>query len=527
MKELVFEELSLRQKLGMVFTGCMGDERCGDNEFVLKLIKERALGAVWLYAGNKDEDEVKTLINKVKEAADYPILIITDAEPGLGDYQIGKQSALGRAGTEKHAYAFGKATAVQARKLGYNVVCNPILDIGYENPRRISGDKDVVTKLAAAEIRGMHDGGVLCTAKHYPGSFVDTKVDTHMAESMSYETKEDLLNRGLYPYLKLMEQDLLDGIMTGHQRLAKIDPDHPTSLSKSVIDVIREQGFDGFAITDALCMMGVRAKFDDVTSKGLAVSAGNDLLLPEAMDAEESFNQLCEAYEKGMISDEVLNAAVKRVLNTQHKTTLLSKDSELTEEEKETVSNINIDCIYAKTDDGVPVNISRDGKHFFIVMVRNGTKLNTKGTVDVPAVDTFSVDWIYPWKVEEKIKKLFPNSGVRALDQFPSGVETYNMMTESLPYDDIVFLTFTEPFAYTCPEAFTYRIINIVNAMQVTNRISTIMHFGNPRVLEDFNAHIPRYIIGCQSEKCVDAALEVLAGNYPANGTLGTNVNLK
>ena len=62
--------------------------------------------------------------------------------------------------------------------------------------------------------------------------------------------------------------------------------------------------------------------------------------------------------------------------------------------------------------------------------------------------------------------------------------------------------------------------------MQVTNKISTLIHFGNPYVLEEL-AHISRVIIGCLNEDNVSTALDVLAGNYPAKGVPTYDINLK
>ena len=522
MKELKFEELTTRQKLGMTFVGYW-DKTDRSLNFILGLIKEHALGAVWIQPEYKDSEKV---IQVIKETADYPILIMSDAETGFPGYKIGNQSALGIAGKEAYAYSFGKVTGAIASQRGYNVICSPIVDMIEGGARSLGTDKEKVSSLAVAQVKGMHDGGILCTAKHYPSATIKSKVDTHMAESMSYNTKEELLEYNLYPYLKLMEEGILDGIMTGHQRLALIDPDYPASLSEKVIDIIREQGFDGFMITDSLCMMGIRAKFDDVTSKGLAISAGNDFILPEAMDPEESFHCLLEAYDKGMIADNKLDIAVKRVLEAQHKTTLLPQNVVLSKEEEENIERINRECVYAVTDEGVPVNISRDGKHFFVLLLRNGTEITDDGKANVPLVDTFTTDWLYPKNIEKKIEELFPNSEVRALSEFPDPVPIYHVFRDSLPYEDIIFITHTSNAAYVCPPEFTYRIRNMINALQATNRISTILYFGNPKVLEDVD-HIPRRIVGCQSKDAVDSALEVLAGNIPAAGSPVCNVNFK
>lgn len=519
MKELKFEELSIRQKLGMVFTPFLNSwaKSEPDEEFVLNLIKERALGSVWIQQGYRDAE---VMLKRVKELADYPIIIMTDAESGIesskGRYIVGRHSAISSTGDPKYAYAFGKVLGTKAHRMGYNMVCNPIVDILPGKIRSLGGDKETVTEYALAMARGMRDGGVMTIAKHYPGGSNPNNIDSHMTESISYDTKEELINEHLYPYKKLLDEDLLGGIMTGHKRMVNIDNTRPASLSKPVIDIIREMGFDGVAITDALCMMGIRAKYNDVEAKGYAIAAGNDLLLPFTQDNRVKFEKLVEAYDQGLIPDEMLDAAVKRVLATQHKTTLLTDDAEVSDEELKLFYNINKDNICAITDEGIPANISRDGKHFFAMLIRNEMSVGADGKIDV---DTFSSNWLYPEKVREKILELFPNSRVEYIYEFPTQAQNTRILTESLGCDELIFLTFTEPLSFCGEERLTHRFVTLVKALQYTDRVSTVVHFGNPFVLEEL-PHIPRIIVGSLSAENVDSCLEVLAGNYPAKGIL-------
>ena len=308
--ELKFEELTLEQKLGLTINMALHG-RDVDDEYVFAQIKKRAVGSVWIQQGIGN---FKERIAKVREIADYPILIITDGESGVGDFLVGKHNAIGTTGSNKHAYAFGKAVGVTARKLGYNVVCDPVVDMKDGSMRSMGTDKEKVTELAVAIAKGMHDGGVLTVGKHYPGGKYTNSVDSHMAESTALDTADELMDYALYPYIKLWNEGLLDGIMTKHQRFVNIDDKYPASLSKTVIDILRNKGYDGFAITDALCMMSIRAKFGDVEAKGLALNAGNDILLPYFPNNEQQFNEYMEAYKSGLISNEALDAAVKRVL---------------------------------------------------------------------------------------------------------------------------------------------------------------------------------------------------------------------
>ena len=532
--ELKFEELSTKQKLGMVMAGIVRitepSEIYGtyeeNFEFTLDLIRNHSLGAVWVLATSSIRDSA---IAKIKETADYPILIFTDAENGLCDNLIGRHNAIGMANSEELAYTFGKVTAITARKMGYNVVCDPVLDMAREwgscgkNCRALGSNQETVAKLAIAEARGLHDGGVLTVGKHYPGGDNPLHIDSHMAESYSEQTKEDLLNYNLYPYLALMKEGLLDGIMTEHKRFVNIDDKYPASLSKKVIDIIREQGFEGFAITDALDMMGIKAKFGDTRAKGMCIEAGNEFILPW-FSTKKAYFDLCNCYDEGIISDARLDEAVKRILATQHKVMMLEpKFTEITEEDIEIFNRINTDSIYARTDDGVEIAIDPNGKHFFALLVRNETDVSADGKI---SVDTFSNGWHFPARIQKKIESLFPNSTVRAIRQFPTPAENQAILHKSLEYDDVIFLTFAEAPAYAGSDALTQRIASLIKAMQITNRISTVMHFGNPYVLEDI-AHVGRILIGPMAANSIDAGIEVLAGKREAKGALTYDVDFK
>jgi beta-glucosidase-like glycosyl hydrolase len=280
MKVLKFEDLSLEQKLGMVSCGYVLKDSDWEDfdsnlEYTLDAIRNHRLGSVWMSHRTKS---FKYAIEKIKEVADYPVLIFTDAESGIGEFMIGKHNALGSTDNEEYAYTFGKVVGVTARKMGYNIVCDPVLD-AHVGSRYIGTDKEKVVKLGAAMARGLHDAGILNVAKHYPSAHRPDDVDTHMAPAISYQTEEELIKTSLYPYIELNKQGLINGIMTGHVRMDNIDKGMPASLSRKVIDIIKNQGFDGFFVTDGLRMMSVRSEFGDIDPKGMCIEAGNTVAL--------------------------------------------------------------------------------------------------------------------------------------------------------------------------------------------------------------------------------------------------------
>ncbi len=402
-------------------------------------------------------------------------------------------------------------------------MCCPLLDINDEGSVRSFGsDKNVIAKMAAAEARGMHDAGVLTVGKHYPSGRECLGVDSHMAESLSMQTKEELLDDSLYAYTELIKEDLLDGLMSSHMRLPKIDEEYPASLSKKVTGFIRDQGFKGFFTTDALDMMGIRAKFGDEESKGMAVRA-NDLALTFSYHPIFDREAITKCYAKGIFTEEELNAAVKRVLETQHKTLEMEKKAckELSEEEVYLSKNISRASVYAKADQGLTPSVSKDGKHLFAVMIRN--EMPTAAiAVDV---DTFSNGWLFPEKVKAQLLKLFPNSTVRFFHEFPTQFHNHGICQDSVKHDDVIFLTFSEPLAYAGEEALTSRVVSLIKALQYTNRVSALIHFGNPCILSVL-PHIPRVILGGICKDSVEACIDVLAGDLEAKGVTTYDVTL-
>lgn len=524
MNFLKLEEMTTEQKLGMLFTAYWNPWKNGeDNEkWIFDMIKKRALGSIWLQQSIKGVDE---MIQKVRKAADYPILIITDAESGMGDYVVGRQYAIGCTDSEEHAYAFGKALGVTASKRGYNIVCNPVIDISVTGSMRsMGGDKERIARLAAAEIRGMHDGGILSVCKHYPSILIPEQADTHMEEVETTQTKEELLDTSLYPYVELIKQGLLDGIMTGHEKVPSIDPIYPTSLSKATIDVIREQGFKGFTITDALLMQGVRVAFGEDAVIGLAAAAGNTFQLMFNTKSEKNYNALKTAFEQGVFTEEQLDSSVKTVLETQKKAYELDKTAEISEQEDKLAKEINQNSVYAAVDADVSTALPRDGKYLFVLMVNNETSVDdSAGKVEV---DTFSNGWLFPDRVEKKILELFPNSKVRPVHEFPRPWHNAVVLDESADYDGVVYITFSEFRAYAGGEQLTYRIQKVLNILHKKDRIAALVHFGNPFVLEPL-PHFKRVLLGGLSAESVDAALDVLAGKYQAKGKLLYDVKLK
>ena len=511
LKPLVLEELTIEQKIALTIcaTPIIGDKEI---EPLIEMAKKRMLGSVYT---SRPE-----WIKPIQDAADYPIMFVGNSiEPEI---QIPQLIAITASGSkEEYAYSYGKAQAIASRKLGVNATCQMVVDIPtWGNMpcgtvmRGFGGDIENTTKLAVAMARGLKDGGVLNIPKHYPGAN-DLPYDSHMREGTLNLTREELLSHNLKPYLAMMEAGVMDGIMPGHKRDMKIDPDMPTSLSKKMLDIIREEGFDGFYLSDALCMMGIVLKYGKFEPSAICLAAGDDFPLPWDVPTPAVYEHMLDAYKRGVFTEDDVNNAVRRLITAQEKIIEGSKiPLEFDKKDLENIRKINEECIYERVEEGISPSISRDGRHFFVLMVEESQKLCLDDE-NLPGPK----GWYYPVEIAKYIKELFPNSVVKTVVQYPSCDGSRLILEGQTEYDDVVFITFYKTEAYTGREYLTTRIVDLMDALQSTGRIAAHIHIGNPYVGAGA-PYTPRYINAYCSARSINYALDVLAGKLEAKGVL-------
>ena len=506
-RELVPEILTAEQKLGLLLCANLAHGEA-DLEDALTMIREHRLGAVWVPTHHKDRDRI---LARIRETADYPILIMCDAECGYPGYEIPSTISLSSVQkSRRYARAFGRLTATLYAALGYNVICSPVLDRTTRNKpcggttRSLSPDKETVAALAAEICRGMHEGGTLSVAKHYPSSQRGKPFDSHMREGFSTDTREELLEDALYPYRALIAEDLIDGVMVGHSRLVNIDPDRPASLSRPVLDILRDCGFRGFYITDALIMMGIVLKYGNDRPTPMAVEAGCDLPLSWGIPCKRAYAALLEGYRDGMIKPERLEDAVRHVLFAQHRAAALPRAASIREEDVDCIRRLGRESVSGVIAEGYTPAIPRDGRHLFVVMVDC-----VKGGEQ--EFDVFAGVWYRPEVIEKKIRALFPASEVILHPNYPNPQQNLALFQKQGEYDDIVYITFCKTECFVGREALTSRTVDLMDALQSADRIAAHLHFGNPFVATDA-PYVPRVILGWGSEACILAALDILAG---------------
>ena len=523
LKNLVLEELTTEQKIGMLFCA----RRCNKSdefEQTLKMIRNHSIGCVQVPINDKTPEIIKA----IKEAADYPILIINDMEEGYPRSRLPLIPAMTLAACDDPKYyrAFAKAVVATAKAEGYNGTWGPIVDLlvndGPCRVKRTFGDTPEKVIKATAEIAKVYkEYGFMSTGKHYPGS-EDSIYDTHMTEGICHVSEEELLNSDLVPYFALMEQGLLPSIMTGHKVFDKIDPDYPASVSKKVIDIIRSRGFNGVAFTDSLAMMGILQKYGEENIMGMCIAAGNDIVLPNyRTPIDVAFGYLVKNYRDGVFSEERLNEACARVLALQAelgaKADLIP---ELTNEDVQCLNDISRDAVTAITDEGVSAALGDVNKSRLFAIV---TPIDFKD--DSPELEISSEAWYFPHRIAEKIKEDFPNAEIVFVSEYakPSGNE--KVLLAATKHDEVIFVTFCNTSAYLGTDCMTRRTEALINALNTSGKVKALVHFGNPYAVKPID-HIERVLLGYTAPDSQGHAIDVLAGKTEAKGKLPFDIEL-
>ena len=510
------KSMTVEQKLGHVLCSCFVYHHEGDLEFALEMIKKRALCCVRLSAGKRFPAIMKAL----REAADYPLIIITDMEQGFTPAGRRPVSLLSLAACDNSEYtkAFAASTASDARAAGYSGCWGPVIDIltadGPCSVSRKAGDTpERVTRFARdiAEVYASYN--FQSTGKHYPGGNYDIVADTHMVEGLCSRTREELISFELQPYISLWREGLLPSIMTRHCVYPNIDPDYPASLSKKVIGIMRDMGYDGLIYTDSMAMMGILQKYGEAESMALALEAGNDVILPNCRRSnKELFEMMTDCYERGLISDERLDDAVRHILTAAEKFAEEPKAPyPVPENIDEILSNVARDCITAVCDDGIEAAVAPEKRRMFAVMTSMG--------FDGVGAEISSGKWYSPARVISAIEERFPGAEIVTLCEYADAKDNERLLNAATAHDEVIYVSFCTTGAYLGTDCLTRRSEAVMNALIYSGKCDTVVHFGNPLALKNLY-HIKRKIFGYMAPESQIYAFDVLAGRIPARGKL-------
>jgi beta-glucosidase-like glycosyl hydrolase len=337
--EHVLSTLSLDRKVGQLLAPRAASHYAADDsaafQRLTRLTREVGVGGFVLFQGEVFGQAL--LVRALQELAEVPLLFGQDAEWGIGmrlddATSFPSMAAIAATRDKQHAYELARVTALEARVLGVHHIYAPVVDVNNnpDNPiinvRSFGEDVDLVSLMATAVIRGLQAGGVLATAKHFPGHG-DTSIDSH-ADLPALPFDADRLESLEWRPFRAAIDAGVASIMVGHLAMTAIDgPDAgPASLSKGVVTgLLRERlGFDGLVVSDALDMQGVQKLFNAGEAAVRCVEAGVDVLL-SSPDDDAAFTAVRAAVDTGRISVDQIDASVRRILRAKASLQLVAR----------------------------------------------------------------------------------------------------------------------------------------------------------------------------------------------------------
>ena len=242
-----------------------------------------------LFARNLDNPyQIRTLCAALREAVGWKAPIMIDQEGGrvarLGaPHWFEFPAALDQANHVNCTRLFwlrGRLIAENLYSSGIDVNCAPLGDIARPNTHTVlrsrcyGFDKATVISNASAMNLGLCHGGVSGVLKHIPGHG-RAQLDSHMALPLVSATKSDLAQSDFDVFRKLNHISMG---MTAHLVYQDIDPMHPATHSKIMIDLIRNNiRFDGLLMTDDISMKALKGGM--VARAHKAWHSGCDLVL--------------------------------------------------------------------------------------------------------------------------------------------------------------------------------------------------------------------------------------------------------
>jgi len=262
-----------------------------------EILQNPLVGGVILFTRNfSSVEQLINLVNEIHQVRQPRLLIAVDHEGGrVQRFRDGFTSlpAVGHFGeiykhNRKRAHLLSETAgwmmAAELRAVGIDFSFAPVLDVDYGvseviGDRAFHQDPNIITELAHAYTKGMHDAGMACTGKHFPGHGAVT-ADSHVDIPVDDRDYKEIYAQDILPFKRMIKHGMA-AVMPAHVIYSKVDK-LPAGFSEIWLkDILRQRlGFQGVIFSDDLDMKGasvIGEKYVDRAEK--ALSAGCDMVL--------------------------------------------------------------------------------------------------------------------------------------------------------------------------------------------------------------------------------------------------------
>lgn len=323
------ESMTLEEKIGQLFINHNNDY---SPEYLDGVLENYHVGGMRYRPG--PSDAVQEHIRYAQSKTKVPLLIASNPEMGgAGSCDDGTfVSTHLQAGSHPDksiARQMGQVAGVETAALGCNWAFAPIVDIHYNwrntviSTRSFGNTPEIVVERAKEYFDGISESPTVCAMKHFPGDGLDER-DQHVVTS--YNTfGYDQWNKTYGHVYREMIGHGVQSIMIGHigapalsrhfrPGLADADIKPATLAPELLQDLLRgELGFNGLILTDASQMIGLTQAMKRKDLVPATIAAGCDMFL-FFRNADEDFAYMLDGYKSGVITEQRLHDALRRIL---------------------------------------------------------------------------------------------------------------------------------------------------------------------------------------------------------------------
>ncbi len=523
-------EMTLREKIAQMIVANAVPENysdgSADQKKFKKLCAETKVGGFIFFKGSSSD--YTRLANDLQSYSETPLLIGSDFERGTkmrvtDGALFPTNMAIGAADNKELCYKMGLEIARETRLLGIHQNYSPVCDVNNNpnnpiiNVRSFGEDPQLVSRMSEAMIKGLQDGKVIATAKHFPGHG-DTDIDSHNDLPQLNFTMDRMNSIELVPFKNAIDNGVMS-VMIAHLAFPELEsqPNIPASLSPAIVQglLIDKMNFHGLVVTDALNMKGITKYFSTSEVAVMCVNAGIDLILMP-LDEVTSVNAIESAVKSGQISEERINRSAEKILKAkewlglfQHKEVQEADvyKSINTSEANDLAQQIADESITLVKDDKnvLPFKNNNEGKTAFIIISEGGDLDNTD-YLKMLAPDYFKGCAFY-------------TATSTAMDS-----ELKGSLSSLSGYDNIVVAIYAKVRYGTGKISISSANIDLVNRLKEAGKDMAIISFGNPYLLKEFPA-VPSYICAYgDSDYSIKAGLKAITGAVKFKGKLPVTI---
>jgi beta-glucosidase-like glycosyl hydrolase/CubicO group peptidase (beta-lactamase class C family) len=541
--ESTLTHLSLQDKIAqMIMPSAFGyyySDQSEEYRRVEKYIKTDKFGGLAFFQGDVYETAVMT--NRLQKLSDLPLLISADFEWGAAmrirrSTRFPEEMALGATRDTALVREMGIVIGQEARAIGVQQVYAPVSDVNVNpdnpviNTRSFGENPELVAELASAYAEGLQEGGVIATAKHFPGHG-DTKTDSHIDLPLISVSRGRLDSVELVPFKRLIQYGV-GSVMVAHLLVPALESDAmlPSTLSPSIVSgtLEKELGFNGIVVTDAMTMGAVVNRFGADSAAIRAVLAGVDIVLMPP-NPEGALAALTAAVQSGTIPEERILKSVRKILSAKWDLGLVNNRA------------VNLDNISSVVETPEHLQLAKRLAREAITVLKDSNVLPLKrygsgkvALVIVTDVDQYRTEINRPTNsspnepvgdyLVEQMRRRSSNITVERLDPTSNELDFGSIVHNVKNAETVVCAVYSKARSGSGKFGLPDSVIIRLDSLTHLGKKSLVIAMGSPYVLAavpNADAYVCSY---SDAEALTEATVEAVYGEIPTTGKIPVSI---